>query len=458
LHIDEVLAVLDDIPDYQVFLTVDELRFNAYRLAAQHPGVVETLLIGHSRQDDPIEAIKIGEGPKTALLFAMPHPNEPIGSMMLMYLSQRLAEDDALRERLGYTWYLISCVDPDGTRLNEGWFKGPFSVRNYARRYYRPPSYQQVEWSFPVDYKTLHFDDPLPETLALMTLIEQVRPDFIYSLHNAGFGGAYFYISEPAADLYGPFHRLVSSQDLPLHLGEPEMPYVVEYRPAIFKVPFVSENYDYLEEHTDSDPAEIITGGTASFDYARRFSDPFCLVCELPYFYNPAIHDTSPSDMVRREAILQGIEGAREELRLLQAQYASVKEALTVDYPFRDAIENTLKTFPQHLAAEENWARSDPQTAETATVAEKLDSLVLNRFYRLLTLGMFLRLLDQQIGASGESPELVAARAAAKETFEARSTELEAALDYTVIPIKKLVAVQLGSALLTADYAAGRCA
>jgi len=41
-------------------------------------------------------------------------------------------------------------------------------------------------------------------------------------------------------------------------------------------------------------------------------------------------------------------------------------------------------------------------------------------------------------------------------TFKARSTALEAELDYTVVPIQKLVRVQLGSALLAADYAAGR--
>jgi hypothetical protein len=187
---DEIMALLDDVPDFAAFLTVDELKSSTQRLVNEYPAVVEVLPVGHSRQGEVIEALKIGAGPKTALLFAMPHPNEPIGSMMLEVLSLKLAQDDGLWEALGYTWYLIKCIDPDGTRLNEGWFKGPFSITNYAQHYYRPPSHQQVEWSFPIDYKTLHFHDPLPETRALMTLIEQTRPDFIYSLHNAGFGGA----------------------------------------------------------------------------------------------------------------------------------------------------------------------------------------------------------------------------------------------------------------------------
>ncbi len=456
MNLENVLNIIKDVPDYQVFLTVDELKASSRQLAARYPDVVEILPAGHSRRGDSIEALKIGNGPKQALLFAMPHPNEPIGSMMLEFLSLRLAEDDALRESLGFTWYLIKCIDPDGTRLNEGWFKGPFTIENYARHFYRPPSYQQVEWTFPVDYKTLHFHDPLPETQALMTLIEPTRPDFIYSLHNAGFCGVYFYVSGGAEPLYDPFYKLVASQELPLHLGEPEVPYVTQYADAIFKVPLVAEGYDFLEKQIDGDPADIISGGTASFDYARAFCDSFALVCEMPYFYNPAIHDTSQSDMVRRDAILQGIEQTKKAMSFLQEQYDSVKDELTVSSPFRDSIEEYLRTFPAQLMAQENWARTDPKTAEMATVAEKFDSLVARGLFALFGMGMWVRMLDTQIAATGASPALSAAREAAQAAFDSRSARMETELEYIVVPIQKLVRVQLGSALLAADYTAGR--
>jgi hypothetical protein len=455
VKLDDVLNIIYDVPDYQVFLTVDELKSSTHRLANRHPNTVEILPIGESRQGDPIEAIRIGNGPKRALLFAMPHPNEPIGSMMLEYWSLRLAEDDVLRESLGYTWYMIKCIDPDGTRLNEGWFKGPFSIENYARHYYRPPAFQQVAWTFPIDYKTLHFHDPLPETQALMTLIEQVQPDFMFSLHNSEFGGVYFYIWEEAPPLYEPFHRLVESQGLPLHLGEPEMPFETEFANAIYKDSSIAAEYDFLEEQTDSDPAEIITGGTLSFEYARRFCDPFTLICEMPYFYHPAINDASVSDIVRRDAILEAIEADRESVNFVKGLYDAVKSELTVASLFRDGIEQTLRTSLEELAAEENWARTNPKAAEMATVAQKFDSLVIRRSYWLYTLGMFVHMLDAQIAATGESPSLSSAREQAGTAFEARSTALDAELDYTVVPIQKLVRVQLGSALLAADYAAG---
>jgi hypothetical protein len=368
----------------------------------------------------------------------------------------RLAEDDTLRESLGYTWYLVKCIDPDRTRLNEGWFKEPFSMATYARHYYRPPSFQQIEWTFPVDYKTLHFHDPIPETQALMALISQSRPDFVYSLHNADFCGTYFCISHESPPLYELLPKLVESQGLPLHLGEPESPFEVEYASAIYRASSIAEEYDYLEEQSDTDPAEIITGGTDSFSYARTFCDPFCLVCEVPYLYHSAVDDTSPSDMVRRDAILQAIERTREEVGFLNELYDAALSDLTVPSPFRAGIEETLRTSPVQLDAEENWARTDPKTAEMATEAEKLDSLAIQEFYQLFNLGTFVRMLDAQIATAGESPSLSSARETAQAAFDTRSADLEAELDYTVIPIQKLVRVQLGSALLAADYHAKR--
>lgn len=456
MNLNDILFIINDVPDYQTFYTVDELKDSSHQLAEKHPGTVEILPIGQSRQGDTIEALKIGDGPKQALLFALPHPNEPIGSMMLEYFSLRLAEDDILRESLNYTWYLIKCIDPDGTRLNEGWFRGPFSIENYAHNYYRPPSFQQIEWTFPIDYKTLHFHSPLPETQALMALIEEIRPDFIFSLHNSGFGGAYFYITEEAPPLYQIFHELVAGQDLPLHLGEPEMPYIPIYADAIFKMTGITEEYDYLQQNTSTDPAETIKGGTISFDFARRYCNHFGLVCEVPYFYNPMINDTSPSDTVRRDAILERIEKSREDLNFLKDQYSTVKDALTVPSPFRDFIEEILRAYHQNLDAEENWAKTNAGTAQLATVAEKFDNYLIHKFGHLFIFGMFVRMLDAQIAITGELSILAKVRKTARTAFERRTFELETELDYNVIPIQKLVRVQLGSALLSAGYAAQR--
>ncbi len=450
----ELLHILDDVPNYEAFLTVDELKESTRRLAEQYPEVVQHFPIGTSRQGETIEAIKIGQGPKTALLFAMPHPNEPIGSMMLEFFSKRLAEDAALRESLGYTWYLVKCIDPDGARLNEGWFKGPFTLENYARHYYRPPAYQQVAWTFPIQYKTLRYENPIPETQALMGLIEKARPDFMYSLHNSDFGGVYYFLWEAAPPLYDQFHKLVASQDLPLHMGESERPYEEEFAPAIYRDSSITEEYDYLAEHSDRDPAETITGGTLSFEYARRFCDPFTLICEMPYFYHPAITDTSPSDMLHRDAFLHAIQESKESFEFLAGLYEPVKAELSAESLFRDAVEEYLRTSPAELAVEEEWVRTKLDPEKKATVALKFDNLVIQKYYRLTMLGMFIRMLQAQISDSGATPTLTATLETAQAAFDQRAAALETEISYSVIPIQKLVRVQLGSGLLAAHFTA----
>jgi hypothetical protein len=456
MELKKIYKIIADIPEYQAFLTVDELNANTHQLTKKHPTIVEVIPLGKSRAGDPIEAVKIGNGTKNALIFAMPHPNEPIGSMMLDYLSERLAVDDDLRNSMDYTWYLIKCVDPDGTRLNEGWFKGPFSITNYARNYYRPPSHLQVEWTFPIEYKKLNFSSPLPETQALMTLIEETQPAFIYSLHNAGFGGVYFYISEDVEAIRIPFYNLVKHQGLNLHMGESEAPWMTKYADAIFMSPSITQAYDFIELQ-GGNPGKAITGGTSSWDYAKRFCDPFSLLCEMPYFENKAVHDTTKTDITRRDVILKGVNKTREQFDSLIKFYNVVEKEIISPSPFKDSIENFIKVIPQNLNANENWAKTNPETDAFATKAEILDSLYVKRFYFvLLNMGMIIRMLKKQIEISGSTPNLSQTLEKANVFFNEICAEFEKEMDYSVIPIQKLVQVQLGSALIAASYAAQR--
>jgi hypothetical protein len=450
MQLDRVLDILNEVPDYQVFLTVDELNQSTFRLAKQYPDVVECLDIGRSRAGDPIYALKIGSGKRNALLFAMPHPNEPIGSMMLEFLAQKLAEDKALREELDYTWYIVKCIDIDGTRLNEGWFKGPFTVANYAANYYRPPSYEQVEWTFPIEYKTLKFDTPLPETQALMGLIEDTQPDFMFSLHNAGFGGVYLYLSRDYPDFYPDFYKLVAGQQLPLHLGEPEVPFAVKFSDAVFGMIGISDNYDFLEKNSPKDPAEIMKGGSSSYEYARKFADPLFLVCEMPYFYNPAITDTTPTSDIQRDTILAGLKFQKNHIQTLKDILEPVWPLLTLENAFKETTKNTLENAAEQFAAQENWAQNAPELSRPATVAEKFDSQYAMPFYALLGLGTAVRMLKTQIAVGGDEPALQNALQALQAYFDKSAADLEKALDYQVIPIKKLAGVQLGCALLLA--------
>ena len=98
--------IFDSVPDYKEFMTVDELDASSRKLAEIFKSV-ELSNIGESGSGRPILCLKIGNGKKNALLFAFPHPNEPIGSLTVEFLSKYLAENPDITNELDYTWYLI---------------------------------------------------------------------------------------------------------------------------------------------------------------------------------------------------------------------------------------------------------------------------------------------------------------------------------------------------------------
>jgi Zinc carboxypeptidase len=408
--------------------------------------------VGTSQLGEPISMLSIGDGPRNALLFGCPHPNEPIGTMMLDHLADLLCRDAALRDGFGYTWHLIASVDPDGTRLNEGWFAGPFSPRNYARHFYRPAAEQQVEWTFPVSYKRLYFDRALPETQMLMRVIDELRPELMVSLHNAGFGGVYYYLTRAAPPLYETLHQIPAWEGLRLSLGEPEVPYIEQFAPAIFQTIGVQAGYDYLEAN-GADPT-LRTSGASSDEYASRYGT-FSLVTEVAYYDDPRVNDRTPTDLIRRDAILDGLRLYDEATETMQSLYAGVGPELRGGSPFEASVRWWLESLGPAREAERTWARDDPETARPATVAEAFSNDQQRQFLRLLWLGMLLWMLDGEIAIGNGTPAIRARRAEAERTFAAWADRLEAVLDLRVVPIRKLVAVQLGAVLATGEYLSG---
>src|SRR5215218_7315579 len=280
----DIRSIMAQVPEMDRFLTLDELNADLERLAEEHPGIASTRRVGSSKLGEPVRMLSIGSGPRNAFLFACPHPNEPIGAMMVHHLVHRLVEDAELRDAYDYTWHLIGCVDPDGLRLNEGWLAGPFTPRNYARHFFRPSSERQVEWTFPISYKQHYFDRALPETEMLMRVIDELKPELMASLHNAGFSGVYYYVSEGDQALFDLFHQIPAWEDLPLELGEAEVPWAEPLAPAVFPMLESSAAYDHIEANGGDPTADF--AGTSSFEYARPYGT-FSIVTEVAYFDDP---------------------------------------------------------------------------------------------------------------------------------------------------------------------------
>ena len=451
----DLRQIAADIPDYQVFLTVDELNASTHRLVDEFPHLTSLNVVGQTRRGDPIELLTITGGPVQAFVFGVPHPNEPIGTMTIEYLTRRLCEDDTLRHELGYTWHFIKAIDADGMRLNEGWFKGPYTVTNYARHFFRPAPFDQVEWTFPVEYKDLRFDRPLPETQALMRVIDEVKPRFLYSLHNAGFGGVYYYVTRECQPLYDLFHQVPGWFDLPLHLGEPEMSSAVTFAPAIYRMLTVEETYDHLEKNNIPDPASVMQSGASSDGYAQRHGT-FTLVVEMPYFDDPRVNDQTVTDTLRRTAILHKLDAADEFDAWIDTRLDAVRDHLRLTTPIRTAVETFLSMGKKWREADRHWAHTAEETNRPATQAELFSNLLESRFYSMLILGMFARITDEELVAGNASDTIRDARDSARARLEELGAALESDLNYRVLPIRSLVGVQVCAGLATAQFLGGQ--
>lgn len=447
----DLRQIAADIPDYQAFLTVDELNESSHRLREDYPDLVSIRVVGETRAGESIELLTIAGGADNAFVFGGPHPNEPIGCMTIEYLSRRLCEDAELRRELGCTWHFIKSIDADGMRLNEGWFKGPFTPTNYARHFYRPARHEQVEWTFPIDYKTLKFDDPLPETRALMRVIDETKPKLLYSLHNAGFGGVYYYVSRECPALYETFHQIPEWFGLALDLGEPELSFAQPFAPAIYRMLTSSDMYDHLERHSVADPGAVIGFKASSAQYAERHGS-FFLIVEMPYFDEPRVNDQSPTDTIRRDAILQAMDIAIEHDDWIRQLHGSVESDLRLDTPARRALEDFLVMSAGFREADREWVMQAEETNRPATQAELFSNLYTSRFYKLLNTGLLARLLRDDIGSGNRGPTIQTASEEAEARLEADGHALESALDYRAIPIRSLVGVQCCAGLAAAAH------
>ena len=202
LDTEAMQELVQGIPRFSSFRTVAELGEASRRLAQTYPDTVELRTIGESTEGREITALVIGEGNRSAFMYGFTHPNEPIGSLTIEYLASRLATSAEIRKKFGYKFILAKAIDVDGATLNEGWFKGPFDLLTYAENYYRPPPNEQAEWTFPIDYKTLHWHTPIPETRAIKKVIDEFKPEFTFILHNADFCGVYYYLSHELQSAY----------------------------------------------------------------------------------------------------------------------------------------------------------------------------------------------------------------------------------------------------------------
>ena len=454
---DEILSA---VPAYDRFLTLTELDESTRRLAGQYPDRIRVTAIGCSAEGRDLLCLTLGNGAKHALMFGCPHPNEPIGAMTIEFLSRFFCERPDILDATGYTWHMIKAVDPDGMKRNEGWFAGPYDLYTYARSYYRPAGRMQVEWTFPFAYKTLRWDTPLPETRALMKLIDDTKPALLYSLHNGCFGGAFWYITGADASMARALHDASARQGIPLSLGEPEMPCMTPIDRAVFSVPSVADMYEFYAAMLPGvDPATLMVQGDSSIGYANRDGQScFGLVAELPYYFHPDVADDRPANCSRRTSLNAQCDKLELIYTFLQSQFGKVRPLLAETDAYTVALEERVGVGMTSIASMRAYAASDPAFSAPATRAQDFDNRYGIPAIHMMGVGLLLGACEQRLkNASGADAASLAAAVEEIDGFlREQCAAIERQIEYTVIPVQKLVAMQTECGLAAALYADGR--
>jgi len=115
--------VLDRIPDWKRYMTVDELHESTARLVNEHPEI-ELIKLGRSTEGENIDCLRLGDGRFNALIHGFPNCEEPFGGNLLDYLSWVLAEDEEMiRLGLASTWHWTQREDCTQTNLSIGYWQ-----------------------------------------------------------------------------------------------------------------------------------------------------------------------------------------------------------------------------------------------------------------------------------------------------------------------------------------------
>ncbi|MEW1824530.1 M14 family zinc carboxypeptidase [Streptomyces sp. NPDC088196] len=220
------------LPPLLRYPSVDELGAQAAALVARRPQDARLRRVGTSRAGTPLWLLSVGHGSRQALVVAGPHANEPVGGATVLRLAERVLADPRLSEGADATWNLLLCLDPDGSRRNEGWLPGPYSLGRYFRNFFRPGFLEQPEW-LPDGAAGAQ----LPETRALLEIQDELRPFLQCSLHGVDVGGGFVELTRDLPGLARRVAHTATRLGIPRELGPYDTLYWPSLGPAVYRIP-----------------------------------------------------------------------------------------------------------------------------------------------------------------------------------------------------------------------------
>lgn len=352
----------------------------ASAFARFHPGLCELRVVGRSREGRPLHLLTAGRGRRNVLVVAGPHSDERIGSATALRLAERVAQDASLHARADASWHFLLCLDPDGTRRSEA---GPAIRRTPAEHFrhaYRPPADEQPEWAPSI--RPPH--DQLPESQALVDLIDELEPFLQCSLHGNDLGGSWVQLTRDIPGLAEPLGKLSAERDVPVQTGTYDALYWTVSGPGVYVLPEAGERSQF-----DSLPEDV---GRSTWTRPHRYGGLTALF-EVPMWAARKVADDAPHpDPARTLAALAAL--LRRQSDRTKALLAEVRSLLPPGGPGQQRllrVVDGLTAICPKVADE--WERLHPCPVElTRAHLAALD--IATRRISLRALGTMLRLLD----------------------------------------------------------------
>jgi len=334
IHVQEVLA---DVPHFDTFCSVEKLHGLVDRLRADSRFAIN--VAGTSVNGLPIHHVRFGSGSVKALLVAFPHCMEPIGSLTVFSLMTLLHQGNRALLEADVEWHIVPCIDPDGALLNEAWSQKPFTLENYMRNFYVQASRDEVDTSFAVTHKKLVWNQPSKEAKILQRLLDLIRPDFYFSLHNARMGGAYYMLSRDIDHKhYRDIYKLLEQHGFPIQKRPAFQEVCAPFGEGIVEVCAIEKFYDYLEQTTPS-PEEVLQFGAASWDYLAKIKpSALTFIAEMGYVRHPSDESEKETGQNLRQFKLRIDADSKYLATVLLEEWEKVKADLDPASPLYQAI------------------------------------------------------------------------------------------------------------------------
>ena len=345
--------------------------------------------LGDSTHGEPILGLKVGNGSNNALIHGFPNSEEPYGGNLLTYLTRALAENPGVTERLDYTWYLVPCSDPDAARRNEGFQSGDKSVLSFCLNYYRTPVSHTPELCFPYRFGPLDLDHPVPETRALMKVMDEVKLHFVSGLHMMKWGGISYMVPFECPELYADLQNAAERFDVFLRKRPGSM-----LAPGVMWAEYLTAARNYVRHYAAGERNIEPLRGCQMWEYGQQYNPQlFIMIPECCKWYDPRMLDDRPSDTSIGEAFEYGDGKMREMEELVLALWKRAEPELKHDSVFRGMMEENVAPLIHRYTNVSNppFRFSDDFMRKKATVAQKIGIEGHDDLYRMFYLGALVR-------------------------------------------------------------------